>query len=163
MSKVPVSAAYVVPTSVLDQLTDVQVVALTIWAEARSQPLTGMFAVALVIRNRLRRHLPKRWGTTYRAICLKPEQFSCWNDPGKNGKRLAAKIHEVLSPTTHSDPVFSCCLSVATEVMENVIPDFTGGADHYLTLELYGSDRCPSWAKKMTAVLSVADHLFLKE
>ena len=53
------------------------IIAKTLYAEARSERVEGIVAVATVIHNRAN-------GNYQKAIkeCLKPKQFSCWN--GKN-------------------------------------------------------------------------------
>lgn len=57
--------------------SDHEVAARTIAGEADDQPELGQRAIAHVIINRLR---TRRWGETIFAVCLWPEQFSCWWD-----------------------------------------------------------------------------------
>ena len=57
--------------------SDLNIMAKTIWGEARGEPYNGQVAVAWVIRNRAERG---GWfGNTIREVCLKDQQFSCWN------------------------------------------------------------------------------------
>ena len=62
-------------------LSDTHTVALTLYAEARGEPIEGRIAVANVIRNRVR--LQKaRYGFSPKQVCLKAHQFSCWLPDG---------------------------------------------------------------------------------
>ena len=54
--------------------------------EARGEPEQGQRAVAHVIWNRLK---DGRWGQTLAAVCLAPEQFSCWNERDPNRMKMA--------------------------------------------------------------------------
>ena len=47
-------ASWIAPDlkAVLDRLTDVQILALTLFGEARSEPIEGIVGVGCVIRNR---------------------------------------------------------------------------------------------------------------
>ena len=55
---------------------DIDIVARTLFGEARGEGPLGMRAVAHVIRNRVR---DKRWRDTYAEVCLRSKQFSAWN------------------------------------------------------------------------------------
>ena len=58
------------------------VVARTLWGEARGEGVAGQIAVAWVIRNRVHDANPRSWwGEGYIGVCHKSWQFSCWN-PG---------------------------------------------------------------------------------
>ena len=68
---------------------EVDVLARTIWGEARGEGKEGMEAVASVILNRT--EIAKRldgywWGNTIIQVCQKPYQFSCWNKLDPNFK-----------------------------------------------------------------------------
>lgn len=64
----------------------VLIVVLTIYAEARGEPLEGKVAVAQVIANRA-----KLRGTSMADECLRPKQFSCWNGGMKSPAMLLLK------------------------------------------------------------------------
>lgn len=72
----------------IDKLTDLQVVAATLWGEARGEGVEGMIAVAHVIANRARKG--GWWGSTPRDVCLKKWQFSCWNENDPNREKIIA-------------------------------------------------------------------------
>lgn len=101
--------------------TDLDIMARTLFGEARGEPTEGKIAVAWVIRNRLSR--PKRFGSTIGAVCRQPYQFSCWNSHDPNLPKLKA--------VTLADPVFKECLQIATDVCADKIPDPTNGAQFY--------------------------------
>lgn len=105
-----------IPQSFSDQ----EVVARTLWGEARSQGVMGMVAVACVIMNRS--HNPGWWGSNLRGVCTAPLQFSCWNDNDPQEKRMRSPIDdmEYVKATVISEMLF-----------DNAINDITNGADHY--------------------------------
>lgn len=146
---------------IVARLTDRQVVALTVWAEARNEPILGQIAVACVIRNRLRR--PARFGATWRAVCLRRLQFSCWWPVGgaANHERLMREAErlvagEVPEPRSSVD----VALWVADGVMRHGIADVTAGADHYLTRGLLESQP-PAWVRPPARrVTEIANHVF---
>lgn len=73
---------------------DLNVLALTVWAEARGEPSEGIKGVIWVIRNRWEH--PRWWSKapgideddTLAAVCRAPRQFSCWNTNDPNYKHL---------------------------------------------------------------------------
>jgi len=100
---------------------DVDVVARTLWGEARGEGAQGMYAVANVIANRVAR--PGWWGTDWRSVCLSPRQFSCWNLGDPNRVKLIG--------VTEADPEFRQALAIARSAVAGTLEDITGGATHY--------------------------------
>lgn len=126
------------------------IVAATIWGEARGERADGKVAVAWTIRHRARR--PRWWGRDWRSVCLKPWQFSCWNENDPNRAKLA-------DPTRWDKPeVWLECLAVAVVVMAGGVPDPVNGATHYHTRQIR-----PAWAAKLKQVAEVGNHLFYRE
>jgi len=117
---------------------DLKALADTVYGEASGEPWDGKLAVAYVpcTRARLRK-------LSIRDACLEPFQFSCWNDKDPNIIRIAK-----VSPT---DPVYLACIAAASAAMSKSQPDPTGGATHYLTLELLKSNP-PAWVKAPTMI-----------
>jgi hypothetical protein len=65
--------------------TDRDILARTLWGEARGEGLAGEIAVAWTIRNRVFDGNPKSWwGEGYAGGGMKPWQFSCWNQNDPN-------------------------------------------------------------------------------
>lgn len=144
-------------------LSDFDAFWLTLWAEARSEPVEGQIAVASVIRNRV----GKRFGDTYKAVCLAPKQFSCWN-PGadENHVWLIEKARLVVGDyaersTLPNDPAMRQLKYLAQGVMNGDLMSNVKTADHYLTAELLAT-RPPAWAKDKTPVKYIGAHAFLQ-
>lgn len=130
-----------------DSLSDTEVIARTLWGEARNQGELGMKAVACVIRNR--RDNPGWWGRTLRGVCLARLQFSCWNafDP-----QYAAM---------HAPDMTGRSIELARQIAADIenLPDITNGADHYCTEAVV---KQTSWARSNTPVARVGTHVFYK-
>lgn len=133
------------------------VVALTVWAEARGESIAGRTAVAWVIETRSsRRH------QTLQAVCLQPNQFSCWWGSDANSQALFALAEAVIAGTAPPGETWLETASIVHRVILGTLPDPTGGADHYLTTALYRSPACPRWARSMTVVATIDGHTFLR-
>jgi spore germination cell wall hydrolase CwlJ-like protein len=139
----------------IHQLPDAVVLALTIYGEARGEPVEGQIAVACVVRNRLKAKAGARW----RDICLAPAQFSCFNadDPNYALMERAANVLMTQSPPPE--------LAQAEWIADGIISgacyqDPTNGANHYLTESLFLSHP-PSWAINQPVRASVGRHIFL--
>ncbi len=64
---------------------DRDILARTLWGEARGESLAGQIAVAWTICNRVNDGKAKSWwGEGYAGVCQKPCQFSCWNKNDPN-------------------------------------------------------------------------------
>ena len=132
---------------------EVDVMAKTLYGEARGENLSGIEAVACVIMNRHKVASSKGdywWGKTVKEICLKPFQFSCWNIGDPNFKKIRA--------VPADDPVFDMCLRVSQRAMLGFLPDITHGATHYHTKTSH-----PAWARHLIPVEEIGNHLFYRE
>lgn len=138
------------------------VVAATLWAEARGETPPGRVAVANVIANRVkarRRH----FGLDAKAVCLMPWQFSCWRpEGGKANHELCVAAALSLHRGNPAGPVMRHCVELAEQVVAGAIVDTVKGADHYLTRELYESDARPTWATGAFPVCSIGSHHFFR-
>jgi N-acetylmuramoyl-L-alanine amidase len=131
-------------------MTDRDAIALTLYGEARGEGITGLIAVACVLRNRLR---SKRWGHTYADVCLYPKQFSCWNVSDPNRARLLA-----LLDSRSSDPVLAQCYTLAEVLLQEPLIRQLADARHYFA----DSIDPPAWAASGTVVARVGAHQFLE-
>ena len=131
----------------LSYLTDYDVVAKTIWGEARGEGLNGMTGVACVIQNRA--HKGGWWGRTPREVCLKPMQFSCWNKDDPNRAKLLA--------VTQTDSQYQIALSLSNGVLTGTLADITDGATSY---QVRGTNAW--WAKGKTPVASIGTQDFYR-
>jgi len=132
---------------------EVDVMAKTLYGEARGEGLIGVEAIACTIMNRHKIALSKGdywWGKTIKEICLKPFQFSCWNTNDPNFK----KIRDV----SYENPVFKMCCRVSERAMTGFLPDITNGATHYHT-----KTTNPAWARHLVPVEEIGNHLFYRE
>lgn len=124
---------------------EIDTMARTLWGEARGEGSTGMQAVANVITNRVKRG--GWYGATYQEVCLKPYQFSCWNDTDPNYNKL-------LNVNT-SDSQFAQAVQIATKAYNGELDDITGGAVNYRA-----KNASPYWAKTMTKTARIGNHIF---
>ncbi|HTH15551.1 MAG TPA: cell wall hydrolase [Magnetospirillum sp.] len=121
------------------------ILARTLWGEARGEPVRGIEAVAAVVMNRVRHG--GWWGDTVETVCKKPMQFSCWNPDDPN----RAKLERV----DDSDRVFRICVRTAWRAIAGALDDPTNGATHYHVRGLY-----PLWARGRTPTTEIGNHVF---
>ena len=126
-----------------------EVLARTIWGEARGDGRPGMEAVALVILNRARH--PGWWGDEPASVCLDPYQFSCWLPDDPNAKKL---IFVGLS-----DPAFATALTIAHSALAGTLADPTGGADSYYDRSMHTP---PAWAATAHFCCEIGSQRFYK-
>lgn len=128
---------------------DIDVMARTVWGEARGEDLGGKVAVAWVIKNRVDN--PKWWGTDISSVCQKAWQFSCWNADDPNRSKL-------MYVTTQDGP-FQDCLLAAAGVISRNFPDPTQGATHYKVSSLAWPK---DWGPQKDPLVTLGNHSFYK-
>ena len=139
---------------------DLEIMALTVWAEARGEGDEGMDAVAWVIRHRFEN--PGWWSRqrgdgiaddTIAAVCLDPFQFSAWNPSDPNRQRL-------LNPVTKERSDYKLSKAICEQVLfAPAEDDPVKGADHYCTKAVA---RYTRWARGRTPVKVIGNHQFYK-
>lgn len=132
---------------------DVDILARTIYGEARGELARGKEAVAAVIMNRLRRGRERQgywWGDSVETVCTKPWQFSCWNSGDPNREKILAAGAD--------SRVFQACLRVARRALAGKLADPTGGATHYHTRAVR-----PPWARAKTPSAEIGEHQFYND
>ncbi len=146
-------------------LNDIQVLACTLYGEARSEPTEGIMAVACVIRNRVKADIgsdgkPDWWGEGYKGVCLAKWQFSCWLPEGGEGnhKKLAQLVADLKAGQV-TDARYKECAWIATGIVNEWGRDITNGADHY---HVAGMMPRPAWAEKVSPIKQVAKHVFYR-
>lgn len=130
----------------------VDVLARTLWGEARGEPAAGIEAVASVILNRVAIAKAKGrywWGNDVISVCQKPYQFSCWNRSDPSYRKLLA--------VTDKNIHFATCLRIARRALAGALPDLTRGATHY-----HADYVSPDWARGETPTLIIGRHLFYR-
>ncbi len=133
---------------------EVDVLARTIYGEARSESQQGMEAVAHVVLNRAKHAQSKGgkfwWGNDIVSVCQTPYQFSCWNPGDPNRPKLMA--------VDAKDIHFATCLRIARRaVYGDLGADITNGADHYHTTAV-----APKWSLGIKPIAQFGTHVFFK-
>lgn len=142
---------------VRESLTEPQVMALTMYGEARSEPIEGRISVGCVIRNRVE---AGRYGSNYRDVCLKKWQFSCWLPEGGLANYEIVMAHaRMLLRKDRMVPVMRECLWIADGLIADVLLDRTKGCTHYMTKALYESAP-PKWARGRKPDRTIGAHVF---
>ena len=121
---------------------DIDILARTIYGEARGEKTIGKKAVACV-----NRYKAKKWfsGKTIAETCQKPWQFSCWNKNDPNRQKIMNATAVELGE----------CLTIAEDFVNGKEKDFLCGACHYHTINVK-----PSWAEGKKADFMIGNHLF---
>ncbi len=118
-----------------------EIMARTIYAEARGEGEIGMKAVAHVILNRI-----GEWGDTIGEVVLRPKAFSSWNE-GEPYPQV----------TLENNPKMREAARIALETMEANI-DITDGSTHY-----HNKDITPTWAMGKVPVFLYRSHWFYND
>lgn len=139
---------------------DLEILARTIYGEARGESRLGKAAVALVVLNRIKsnkKHLigyVEVGGVRLPSIaetCLKPYQFSCWlaGDPNR----------ALIESVDLNNGVFRECMEIANLAINGRLEDITKGATHY-----YNPKACkkPNWAVGRKPLYICGHHLFFR-
>ena len=152
---------------VLDALSDADALACTMHAEAAGDRAEGessleeRIAVGCVIRNRLRQ--PLRFGDTYKEVCVKERQFSCWIAAGgaANYTRTLQNAYLLATRQPVGHLMFEETQWLAAGIVSGKLLDMVRGATHYFSpraMQPPGS--MPPWAKGREPVARVGGHLF---
>lgn len=131
--------------ALVDDNSEIDLLARTIWGEARGEGQTGMQAVANVIMNRVKKG--GWWGATVQDVVLKKWQFSTWNENDPNRKKA-------LNVTT-ADPQFWTAKKISALAYNGQLDDITGGATNY-----HAKSVSPAWASSMTKTATIGQHIF---
>lgn len=129
---------------------EADVLARTLWGEARGEGTQGMEAVSCVVLNRVKIAGEKGkywWGNTIIQVCQKPYQFSCWNRSDPSFR----KLQEV----DETDLYFATALRVARRAIAGTLSDKTRGATHY-----HADTVSPYWARGQTPTATIGHHIF---
>ncbi len=118
-------------------------IALTLWGEARNQPLDGMIAVAYVMLRREQNEM-------FWDDITSPKQFSCWNINDSN-------LEKVCNVKLQTDIKLQECIEIAFGIINGEIKDTSNGADHYHTKNIN-----PGWAVNMAIRATIGNHVFRK-
>lgn len=133
-----------------------QVVAMTIWAEARAEMIEGQVAVGCVIRNRVLK--PKQFGDTWKHVCLARWQFSCWIPEGgeANYRMLMARCDASLAG---EKPWPSQVMWIANGIISGAAADRVAEATHYFASWM---PTPPKWSVGVEPVAVIGTHRFYR-
>ncbi len=139
----PLSAA---DRDLLTALPDAELLALTAFLEARSEPVQGILGVMFVVLNRVAKH---QRGATIAEVILAPLQFSSWN-PRDPNCALGLSLAQEPDPNHPDAIVLDVCRYLAQSVLVKGprLHDPTHFATHY-----YNPDSVthrPAWADPTT-------------
>ncbi len=129
------------------------ILARTLYGEARGEGLAGLEGVASVILNRVTLSKKRKgywWGNTIKEVCLKPWQFSCWNEDDPNFRLIKA--------VKEDDKIFALCKRIARRAVSNVLNDTVNGATHYHHRNLR-----PKWSEGKIPCAEIGSHLFYND
>ena len=130
-----------------------QLLAMTIWGEARNQTILGQILVGQVIYNRWKN--PGWWGKTLEGVILKPYQFSCWNKKDPNREKMISAMSTCLDGGC--DKTMKQTMWIADGILLGKIKDYSKGANHY-----HHESVEPFWSIKHAPVIHEDSHLFYK-
>jgi len=138
------------------ELSESEIMFLTIIGEARGEPIEGQVAVANVIMNRSK--IRKQY---IKDVCLADRQFSCWNQNDPNRRILDILADEMMKGEYNYDK-YKQIQWVVDGILSNKLKDNTKGRDYYMTNSLFNSDSKPSWSKApKTTPIKIGSHIFL--
>jgi hypothetical protein len=141
---------------ITDEATDfykkleLDVLARTLWGEARDNSEEMQEAVVNVVMNRLAISKERQrywWGNDIISICQKPYQFECWN--------RALPLYRKISNVNLDDSRFLGCIEIALEGIDEVLFDNTKKATHY-----HHESISPYWSKGETPTVTIEGCLF---
>lgn len=119
---------------------DLEIMARTVFGEARGESYKGKKAVAHVILNRARK---SKRSVSFESI--KRKQFSAWNEGDPNREKLLN--------VDLNDRTFRECMRAALEAVDE--KDFTHGSRHYHARGVH-----PNWAAGQSPTLRLGSHIF---
>jgi len=130
----------------MSHLSEKEVYAKTVYAEARGEIPEGQLWVAWVIKNRAGLDKSYWGGRTIKGVCLHQGQFECWNGVSDISIGEPA-IYEKIKKLT--DSVYAAPHS----------SDPTGGCDHYNNPSKEGK---PAWTRNCNEIHKIGGHQFYK-
>lgn len=135
-------------------MTDRDALCLTIWGEARGEPIESKIGVAMVMRNRLLQHY--RGANTFVEVCTAHAQFSAWTEEAAQMQAEQELLTGDPTLARHPDPMLRLCLEIARATMAGLLADNTRGSNHYYAATI----AAPNWTSGAFANARLGNHLF---
>jgi spore germination cell wall hydrolase CwlJ-like protein len=126
------------------QLNPKQLIAATVYLEARGEDAYGMYAVATVIWNRAKGDIQR-----FHDVVLANNQFSCWKYHTSPWHWLAAQRKEVL----YSHAWQTACMVAETVCTDGFQP--LAAWNHYHSARIW-----PEWTNELSNRQQVGQHVF---
>ena len=111
--------------------SDLFILALVVWREARGEEVNVQRAVAFSVLNRVRK--PSWWGKDIMSVCTKKWQYSSMTDP---------KDRQLTTWPSSTDPSWEISMKAAWDAMNDAVPNPIPGADSYYDISI----PAPKWA-----------------
>ena len=135
-------------------MTDLEALTLTIWGEARGEPIEGQIGVAMVMRNRLLEHYCG--AQSYVEVCTAHDQFSAWAQEREQMQTASQAL--VWTASQVWQPALRLAHQIAQATLDGKLADNTGGANHYYA----SSIPAPQWALDQPVLAVLGAHRFYK-
>ena len=133
---------------------NVEILARTIYGEARGESNDGRIAIANVVVNRVYAATDfgtsDRWGWSVAEVCLRQREFECWNEESEQRRTV---IRAVIG-----DLAFFECWEIAHRACLGFLHDVTMGADHY-----WLAGKTPPWTHDAVPTVEIGRMLFYRE
>lgn len=126
------------------------IIAKTLFNEARSEGKNGIDAVASVILNRGESN-----SQNYPGVCLRKKQFSCWNNIKVNPSTYKVTIPISVAKSKKEAEMWEYCQLIAGKLLKG---DFTSTIDDRNSY--HTTSVSPSWSNKMENRLTIGKHIF---
>ena len=137
------------PESPRQPLEQVLCLAEMVYHEARGEPLSGQYAVALVAKNRVE---SDRFPDTYCKVLSQPYQYSYRNNGQPNTTLANMSVPDAKA--------LWWSVRVALDVQNGYIADYTNGAKWYVNESKL--EYRPKWLQRMDVVAMIGEHSFMK-
>lgn len=138
---------------IVDAARDVDVLARTLYGEARAERVRVKEAIAAVVMNRVRRAQERGgywWGGSVADVCQRPWQFPCWNPESPMRARLES--------LDAGNATFQSCLRIARRAVRGALKDPTAGSTHYHDQAAY-----PHWARGRSPAAEIGGRAFYND
>ncbi len=145
-------------------LSPAQLMAITLWAEARGEPRDGKISVASVILERVNH---RGWdGKSIHEVCLWPRQFSCFNPDDIQRPKLV-KFAKDIDFSISNDKILKECYDISNGILTgNIQRDFDIMRTHccqYLNAVTAAKTRAKWIAAGIKSLKIVGRHEFFAE
>lgn len=136
------------------ELKDEEVMALTLYGEARGASFNAKLGMAQVMWNRTK---DKRFGSNIKEVVTKPKQFSCYNDNDVNLQIIMGVVEDFdgnFNKNIHLRECYMIALAVINGYIQGKVKD---------SLFYHTTGVNPKWNKNMILEAKIGNTLFWKE